>query len=303
MKSVGASIALCAGLLISGVASAEPGDAPSQNVYVGLTGATEKFENASSLQTPVLSTAVANNRGIATAATNVNEATIKLFASAGVGAEASASGVIRDTLRFTADLTKPHAGMWIDFTFRFHETSTAVQEFDEEGNFVSTSQFRVESAFSYWLPGESYSRFVDFNHSLLYDWESGSFPEVGGYGFSSRVDAPHIGFVSMESLGDSLYKARLVFDQSYLVLPFEYSAYAMAYGGSTVDFTHTAGFNIVASEGVTFTSDSGVLGSSWSPSVTPIPEPSAWAMMILGAAFAGSALRYRRRGSSQVIHS
>ena len=53
---------------------------------------------------------------------------------------------------------------------------------------------------------------------------------------------------------------------------------------------HTASFDIEVDPGVSYTSESGVLLTS-----AAVPEPSAWATMILGFCGAGAMLRGARR--------
>ncbi len=60
-----------------------------------------------------------------------------------------------------------------------------------------------------------------------------------------------------------------------------------------MDFLNTATFGIATTNGVTYSSGSGVLVGSV-PGMTAVPEPATWALMIGGFGLAGSALRRRR---------
>jgi hypothetical protein len=58
------------------------------------------------------------------------------------------------------------------------------------------------------------------------------------------------------------------------------------------DFSHTASVALVLPDGVTFTSDSGVfLTAVQSPN--SVPEPSIWAMLLIGCGGIGATLRRR----------
>lgn len=65
---------------------------------------------------------------------------------------------------------------------------------------------------------------------------------------------------------------------------------AIASQGSVSDFYHTAGLQLQAPRGVTYTSDSGVFLTGGG-----VPEPSAWAMLIMGFGAAGAVIRRRKR--------
>jgi len=60
----------------------------------------------------------------------------------------------------------------------------------------------------------------------------------------------------------------------------------------SMDFMNTATFDIAAAPGVTYTSEAGLLGSDITPSGA-VPEPTAWALMILGFGAVGATLRRR----------
>lgn len=67
---------------------------------------------------------------------------------------------------------------------------------------------------------------------------------------------------------------------------------ALADLGSISDFYHTAGVQLQASQGATYTSESGVFLAA--AGAGAVPEPATWAMMIVGFGAAGSLLRHRR---------
>lgn len=65
---------------------------------------------------------------------------------------------------------------------------------------------------------------------------------------------------------------------------------AIAGGGTTSDFSNTAGIKIIVPQNATFTSQSG----QFLASVSAVPEPASWAMMIFGFGIVGAATRRHR---------
>gem|GEM_PF-5718092 len=63
--------------------------------------------------------------------------------------------------------------------------------------------------------------------------------------------------------------------------------------GGIIDYSNTAAFSFVLPDGVGFTSQSGVLLTG-APAAT-VPEPSSWALMIIGFGVAGGMARTRRK--------
>lgn len=75
------------------------------------------------------------------------------------------------------------------------------------------------------------------------------------------------------------------------LLTVEMTLQAIAFLGKTSDFYHTGGLQIMAPQGTTFTSQSGVFLTA-----NGVPEPASWAMLIAGFGLVGGMAR--RRGAS-----
>lgn len=69
-----------------------------------------------------------------------------------------------------------------------------------------------------------------------------------------------------------------------------------AQGGAVADFSHTAGISFLLPSNVSFTSQSG----QFLTAVSAVPEPSTWAMMLVGFAATGFAMRRRRSKNALV---
>ena len=73
--------------------------------------------------------------------------------------------------------------------------------------------------------------------------------------------------------------------------------FALQCVGGACDFGNTAAVGLILSDGVSFTSDSGVFLTQ----AGGVPEPQVWALMLVGCGLAGAALR--RRGRAIAVRS
>ena len=78
------------------------------------------------------------------------------------------------------------------------------------------------------------------------------------------------------------------------VIPVTIFANLYCNDGMICDYSHTAKLGLVLPNGVSFTSDSGVFLADAGPGAGGVPEPAAWALMLLGFGVTGALIRQRR---------
>ncbi len=117
-----------------------------------------------------------------------------------------------------------------------------------------------------------------------------------GYTFNGNANFPPSGWDSYTITNDSLFG----FDFNGMIRvtnglrdPFNMGLQLNCYDNTSCDFSHTASVTLTLPSDVTFTSDSGVFLTARSTS-GGVPEPATWAIMLVGFAGVGSALRRRR---------
>ena len=227
----------------------------------------------------------------AAASASLAEGSLKSISTSSGNAGASSIAAIRDTLTF--DLGSASAnGVFTPLTFIF--TFNGQTTFDETSVSYARGLLEIGSATS------SNVSSIDLTLNK---------PFFGtGQDNSQKFTALGTGFASFDTVQIDQYtwRATAVYNmpQAFAsALQITSSLHTISVKNATTDFSHTALVNVVAPTGVSFTSASGQFLSA-APIAAGVPEPSTWAMMLLGFGFVGGVMRSaKRRGEPTVSYS
>ena len=274
LKSVAGALSLLAATAVSGAAQAGYFITPYAQLGAG-------SDNGYVANGPTSGSATVLNGGEATSHVDMTAGTIKTFLSfSGQDVTGSdfgqAAGVFGDRVTFTAG-----QGSTINFGINF---DGLIYGGDNEPGLEDTFQIGVIANLRVFDPsaGATSANFAIKDGALVSDTINLDFSNPGA-SFYQELN---------EALGGSLVTTGGVNSYDVFVSFSIFSAMNGHPANVYMDFLNTATFGITADPGVTYTSESGLLGSAITPTAA-VPEPASWALMILGFGAVGATLRRR----------
>jgi hypothetical protein len=277
LKSVAGALSLLAATAVSGVAHADYFITPYAQLGSG-------SDNGYAANGATSGSASVYNGGEATALVDMNAGTIKTFLSfTGQDVTGSdfgqAAGVFGDRVTFSGPL-----GSTINFGINFDgliygdDAEPALDDYFQIGVIANLRVFDPSA-------GATSANFAVKDGALVSDTINLDFSNPS-YSFYHELN---------ESLAGSLVTTGGVNSYDVFVSFSIFTAMNGHPANVYMDFLNTATFGITADPGVTYTSEAGLLGSDITPTAA-VPEPTTWALMILGFGAAGAIVR-RRRGA------
>lgn len=275
LKSAVGALALLAATTVAGAAQADYFITPYAQLGSG-------SDNGYVANGPTSGSATVLNGGSAQSYVDMNAGTIKTFlAFSGQDVTGSdfgqAAGVFGDRVTFTAG-----QGSTINFGINF---DGLIYGGDDEPGLDSNFQIGVIANLRVFDPsaGATSANFAALGGALVSDTLNLDFSNPGT-SFYHELN---------ESLGGNLITNGGVNSYDVFVSFSIFSAMNGHPANVYMDFLNTATFGIAADPGVTYTSQSGLLGSDITPAGV-VPEPATWALMILGFGAVGATVRRRR---------
>lgn len=275
LKSLVGALSLLAATAVSGAAQAGYFITPYAQLGSGA-------DNGYAANGPNAGSATVQNGGEATSHVDMNAGTIKTFLSftgqdVTGGDFGQAAGVFGDRVTFNAA-----QGSTINFGIDF---DGLIYGYDDEPGLEDNFQIGVIARLRVFDPsaGATSNNFAVQSGALVSDDIVLDFSNPD-YSFYHELN---------ESLAGSLVTTGGANSYDVFVSFSIFSAMNGHPASVYMDFLNTATFGITADPGVTYTSEAGLLGSDITPTAA-VPEPTAWALMILGFGAAGAMVRRRR---------
>lgn len=191
------------------------------------------------------------------------------YGDSGDGVQGNASAAFADGLNFLIAGASPSTSTNIGVSIDLH------------GNFLVSSPYI----------GSSLSNSLSFGNAA-FSTTDGFDAAPNGHTASGWVSYSF----SPDTAGDMVFSGIYALTGDSEHINFYESLFTHSGNGETTDFSHTADFAFFLPSNVSFTSDSGVFLTA---NVGSVPEPSTWAMMIMG--FCGLGFIAHRRRDKQLL--
>ncbi|MBC7506281.1 MAG: PEP-CTERM sorting domain-containing protein [Sandarakinorhabdus sp.] len=271
------------------LAGGGPGTTSFNNQTVSVSGSTDHSGTltAAHSEASVTATDPIYGSAHATAAADLATGKIHLYAAAeyttgDAGAGARAGAGLNDTLHFTIAGASANTVTLIPVSFAFDGTFSANPP---SPSAVLYYGFTFGNAHTYEFGDYGAGYYNGSNYPTF------AFPDAAGRTSGWQSSS----FASYQPT-DTRFTGIYAITGATADLPVSFGLQINANNNVTLDFSHTGSVSIGKIDGVSFTSDSGVFLSALGGTVGGVPEPSSWAMMVLGFGAVGFAARRRQGG-------
>lgn len=197
----------------------------------------------------------------------------------------NADARLNDTLHFTIAGANASTVTLIPISFAFDGTMPGTRD-PMHSSAELNYGFFFGGAYAYEF-GDYQAGYYGYSGRYTTFTYDGAVPRVGGwqsYSFAS-YDPLNTQFTGVYAITGATADIAIDFDL------------ALRSSNLTLDFSHTGKVDIGKVAGVSYTSDSGVFLTATGGATGAVPEPAAWALMIVGFGFTGFAVRRRGQRS------